>query len=259
MLVVTVIRNAETRSLVRMVLDGVGHRVIESSGYPQAQSLLSNGLSPDLLVLESSPASPRETAEYRQLLKSTPKDRICLIMRMHEQGLREEAFELGIKHCLMKPLTSRDLESMVDELQCSSAHECSGDIVFPFAKHSASIASLPPDMPAVPRLEELGEGRFFLAACPQMLEIYRQVKLLADVDVNVLILGESGTGKEVIAHLIHRYSRRSANRFENVNCAALPEGLLESELFGYRQGAFTGAIRDTPGKFDLANRGTLLS
>ena len=91
-----------------------------------------------------------------------------------------------------------------------------------------------------------------------MLEIHRQVKLLAGVDVNVLILGESGTGKEVIAHLIHRNSQRHREKFLKVNCAALPGDLLESELFGYRQGAFTGAIKDRPGKFEQASGGTLL-
>ena len=89
-------------------------------------------------------------------------------------------------------------------------------------------------------MEELGDGRYFFAASPSMLKIHRQVGLLADVDAPVLILGESGTGKEVIAHLIHKHSRRAHHRFVNVNCAALPADLLESELFGYRQGAFTG-------------------
>jgi transcriptional regulator with GAF, ATPase, and Fis domain len=90
-----------------------------------------------------------------------------------------------------------------------------------------------------------------------MLEIHRQAKLLAGADLNVLILGESGTGKEVIAHLIHKHSRRARYKLQKVNCAALPEQLLESELFGHRKGAFTGAIKDTRGKFEQANHSTL--
>jgi DNA-binding NtrC family response regulator len=110
----------------------------------------------------------------------------------------------------------------------------------------------------VPLVEELGEHGFFLAAAPRMLEIHHQAKLIADADVNVLILGESGTGKEVVARLIHQYSQRSSHKFLKVNCAALPADLLESELFGHQKGAFTGAFKDTAGKFEQANGGTLL-
>jgi transcriptional regulator with PAS, ATPase and Fis domain len=91
-----------------------------------------------------------------------------------------------------------------------------------------------------------------------MLEIYRQVRLIAEVNVPVLILGETGTGKEVVARLIHKLSQRSGERLLNVNCAALPTELMESELFGHRQGAFTGALRDQRGMLEKANRGTLL-
>ena len=74
----------------------------------------------------------------------------------------------------------------------------------------------------------------------------------------MLLLGESGTGKEVLAHLIHKYSTRANRVFMKVNCAAVPNELLESELFGYEPGAFTGANKSKPGKFELCNKGTLL-
>ena len=77
-------------------------------------------------------------------------------------------------------------------------------------------------------------------------------------DIPVLILGESGTGKEVAAMLIHKLSARSQRSFLKVNCAAMPADLLESELFGYEQGAFTGAIKSKPGKFEICNNGTIL-
>jgi two-component system, NtrC family, response regulator AtoC len=241
-----------------MVLEGAGHRLIESRDCSQALLLLSNGLDPDLLLVESTPANSLETEQLRQLLNDKRKHEICMILGMGELAQRREAAERGVKRFLTKPVTRGDLESMIGALNPHVPQGLYGNTVVPSADSAKQARRMTTDAPAFLRLEELGEGRFFLGASPQMLEIYRQVKLLADVDVNVLILGESGTGKEVIAHLIYKHSRRSSNRFENVNCAALPEGLLESELFGCRKGAFTGAIRDTPGKFELANRGTLL-
>jgi transcriptional regulator with GAF, ATPase, and Fis domain len=85
-----------------------------------------------------------------------------------------------------------------------------------------------------------------------------QVELVAPADSTVLLIGETGTGKELIARIIHERSRRHAQPFVAVNCAALPESLVESELFGYEKGAFTGAVTRTAGKFELADRGTIL-
>ena len=257
LLVLTVIRNPETRSLVKVVLQGAGHRVIESGEFSQAQSLLSNGLAPDLLLIESTPQGPSETVHFRQLLKSASKQNICLLMGMAEHTIRKEASDLGIRHFLMKPVTRGDIESMIDGL-IHPAAEFHGEAVFPAMEASTPALAGTAQTATVPLLEELGDNRFFLAASPSMLEIHRQVKLLAGVDVTVLLLGESGTGKEVIAHLIHKHSRRGRHKFLNVNCAALPADLLESELFGHQQGAFTGAIKDRAGKFEQANRGTLL-
>jgi len=92
----------------------------------------------------------------------------------------------------------------------------------------------------------------------QMLKILEKVKLIAQSDSTVLVQGESGTGKELIAKIIHRYGHRANNSFIAVNCAALPESLLESEMFGHEKGAFTGAITRRIGKFEQAHRGTLL-
>jgi two-component system response regulator AtoC len=105
--------------------------------------------------------------------------------------------------------------------------------------------------------EALTDDISFLAASPQMLKIRQQVLQIAPVDVPVFISGESGVGKEVIARMIHLRSTRAQQHFVKVNCAALPGELLESELFGFEQGAFTGAVRAKPGKFELANKGTI--
>lgn len=258
LVILAVIRSAETRSLVRMILEGAGHRIIESGGYEQARLLLCNGLDPDLLLVESINAGPSEAAQLHQLLKSASVRSICLILGIGEQTLRKEASELEIQRFLTKPVTRRDLESIIDGLTHPIEHWAARDTVSISPRTVQHELSIPAHMPTVLHVEELGDDRYFLAASPNMVEIHRRAKLLANADVNVLILGESGTGKEVIAQLIHKHSRRSQYKFQKVNCAALPEDLLESELFGYRQGAFTGAIKDRPGKFEQAQHSTLL-
>jgi two-component system response regulator AtoC len=90
-----------------------------------------------------------------------------------------------------------------------------------------------------------------------MVRIRQQILQIAPVDVPVFICGESGVGKEVVARMIHLRSKRRNQQFVKVNCAALPGELLESELFGFEQGAFTGAVRSKPGKFEMANKGTI--
>lgn len=93
---------------------------------------------------------------------------------------------------------------------------------------------------------------------PSMRQVLTVAQNVAPSRATILIMGESGTGKEVLAQYIHEKSQRSKERFVAVNCAALPEGLLESELFGFEKGAFTGATQAKPGKFELADRGTFL-
>ncbi|MCW5939714.1 MAG: sigma-54-dependent Fis family transcriptional regulator [Fimbriimonadaceae bacterium] len=97
----------------------------------------------------------------------------------------------------------------------------------------------------------------FIAESPLMMEVLETVRQVADSRATVLVTGESGTGKEVVAKLIHELSPRSQEAFVAVSCAALPESLLESELFGYEKGAFTGATGSKLGRFELADKGTL--
>jgi formate hydrogenlyase transcriptional activator len=107
---------------------------------------------------------------------------------------------------------------------------------------------------------EIREAHTFgdiIGADPSMIEVLRQAELVAPADTTVLLLGETGTGKELIARLLHERSPRRSRPFVPVNCAALPEALVESELFGHERGAFTGAISRKSGKFEIANGGTL--
>ena len=94
-------------------------------------------------------------------------------------------------------------------------------------------------------------------SCENMQEVYRKVKTVADKTANVLLTGETGVGKNIIARLIHEHSRRRENPFVAIHCGAIPENLIESELFGHEKGSFTGAIKRKIGKFELAHGGTI--
>ncbi|MEO6418382.1 MAG: sigma-54-dependent Fis family transcriptional regulator, partial [Polyangiaceae bacterium] len=106
---------------------------------------------------------------------------------------------------------------------------------------------------------ELKDKRFgeIIGVCPSMMEVFRKLQKVSTTDISVLITGETGTGKELIARELHRRSNRANGPFVVINCGAIPENLIESELFGHVKGAFTGAVGSRPGKFQVADKGTL--
>jgi PAS domain S-box-containing protein len=127
-------------------------------------------------------------------------------------------------------------------------------------KLAGVIASFRDQSDLIALQEQLGDIQGFsgiIGQDPKMLQVYRQIQDLSSNDYPVCITGETGTGKELVAAAIHRESRLGRGPFVPVNCAALPEGILESELFGHVKGAFTGAVRDKKGRFELAKNGTL--
>ena len=119
---------------------------------------------------------------------------------------------------------------------------------------------LPPDPDLIAAILEAaaGEAHTLIARDPAMLAVLKRAEQIAPAEASVLILGQSGTGKEVLARHLHRRSRRALGPFVALNCAAIPENLLESELFGHEKGAFSGAVARRIGKFEAANGGTLL-
>ncbi|MCB0325855.1 MAG: sigma-54-dependent Fis family transcriptional regulator, partial [Bdellovibrionales bacterium] len=157
-----------------------------------------------------------------------------------------QAIKLGAVDYLNKPFDVDELVSLIEETLKSGAQGRSSPTKVQTFEHSRS------DLPAM-------EGDFgsMVGQHPLMGELYQKVDQLARRDTTILITGESGTGKELIAREIHRRSSRVDGPFIALNCAAIPETLIESELFGHEKGAFTHAVEKRIGHFELANGGTL--
>lgn len=143
----------------------------------------------------------------------------------------EIVIRLGVRAIVMKPFTGDDVERAIEEHLTATE------------KKVAATEAL--------REVPLNESHSFVRSSKRMRDLEAQAALVARADIPLLILGESGTGKEILALYTHKMSSRSQNIFLKVNCAAVPADLLESELFGYEQGAFTGAVKTKPGKFEI--------
>jgi two-component system nitrogen regulation response regulator GlnG len=150
-----------------------------------------------------------------------------------------EAMRQGAYDYLLKPLDVQKLDRVIGEALN----------VARLMREPAVVAETPPD--------DDQQGEAILGSCPAMCEVYKAIGRVAAQDVPVLITGESGTGKELVARAIYQHGPRAKAPFLALNCAAIPENLLESELFGHEKGAFTGADRRRIGKFEQVSSGTL--
>ncbi len=172
----------------------------------------------------------------RKVKKKSPETNVVIITAYGTVPSAVEAMREGAIDYLLKPFSSEDVEGVVGRAFSESKN------------HGLKETGYE---------GELDSGKI-ITEDPQMLRILALVRNVAPSKATVLIQGESGTGKELIAQFVHGNSTRRTKPFVAVNCAALPEGLLESELFGHEKGAFTGAVAKRIGKFELANHGTLL-
>ena len=190
---------------------------------------------PDLIILDIH--MPGRTGleglpEFKQLLPDAP---IIMITAFHDMDSTIKAMQLGASDYIHKPIN-------IDELD------------------NAIITSLMSASPADTDMElkdTLLLSGTMVGSSHEMKEIYKTIGMVAPKPVTVLITGESGTGKELVARAIHKASQSASGPFVAINCAALVESLLESDLFGHEKGAFTGASSRQAGKFALANNGTI--
>ena len=187
------------------------------------------------------PPHPDDPTEGLQLLDEihamAPDTKVIVLTGQNDQQNALKAIALGAHDFCAKPFEPEFLTWTID--QAFRVHDLQEE------NRRLLIAQHPPELSGI------------ITRDPEMLRICRTVEKLAPTFATVLILGESGTGKELVARALHDLSPRRGQRFVAINCAAIPENLLESELFGYERGAFTGAAKQTLGKIETAHRGTL--
>jgi two-component system response regulator AtoC len=223
---------------LRTVLDADSYHVDTARTGSEAIARVQQDPPPDVVLLDVLMPEIDGLRTLELLRQARPGLKVVMLSCCSDPPKVVQAIRLGAVDYLTKPFQLNDLEAVIE--------------------HSLNPRTIPSEASEVTEIEELGDGLCFIAASPAMRKIRAQVDQVANVNVPVLLLGESGTGKEIVARLIHQRSLRASRSFMKVNCAALPPDLLESELFGYEVGAFTGATRSKPGKFELCDKGTFL-
>ncbi|HLE35705.1 MAG TPA: sigma-54 dependent transcriptional regulator [Candidatus Acidoferrales bacterium] len=226
------------RKYLQTLLEVDGFEVESLPSGKEALERLGTGHRPDFIILDVLMPELNGLETLQQMMQLDRKLNIIMLSCSNEVGTVVEAIRLGAHDYLTKPFEKTELDAAL--LKCRQKRQLRAE--------NEALREY---------CDALTEDLSFLAASPQMVRIRQQILQIAPVDVPVFICGESGVGKEVVARMIHLRSQRRTQPFVKVNCAALPGELLESELFGYEQGAFTGAVRAKPGKFELANKGTI--
>jgi two-component system nitrogen regulation response regulator GlnG len=195
---------------------------------------LAREYAPDVIVLDLQLPDRSGLEVFRDIQSQDPKRPVIFITAHGTTEAAIDAMKNGAFDYLVKPVDLERLSQILDR-----------------AFEAARFMHVPAVLPA----EDAGDR--IVGRSPVIQEMCKAIGRIAPQDVNVLILGESGTGKELVARALYHNSRRADQPFLVINCAAIPENLLESELFGHEQGAFTGAARRRIGKFEQCNAGTL--
>jgi len=224
------------RLMVRVVLGDAGFRVLEAdNGSSGLATLRSKPV--DVILLDMRMPGMSGLDVLQKMHEEAMTTPVIMLTAFGNVGSAVEAMKIGAWDYLTKPTDNDELLAVV-------------------RKAAEHVRLTRENRDLKKQIGQLRDTRII----GNSAEIRRVVELIEQVgpsEANVLILGESGTGKELVAQQLHEKSTRSAGPLVKVNCAALPENLLESELFGYVRGAFTGAVQDKPGRFQLAGGGTL--
>jgi len=219
---------------VRMILEYEGYEVLEASSGPEGVTMAERE-SPDLVFLDVKMPGMDGLEALQRIKASNETVPIVIISGHGTVSTAVEATKAGAFDFIEKPLASeRVLVTIRNALDQTRLRDENKSL-----KRAAEV-----------RHQMVGES-------PALRQVWDAIKRAAPTNATVLLLGESGSGKELVARSIHRNSLRSRERFVQVNCAAIPEELIESELFGHEKGSFTGATEKQIGKFEQADRGTI--
>ncbi len=219
------------RAELRRLLNGSGHEVVEVGSVPEALAVLAGG-PPDLLITDVRlPGAPGT-----QLIEAAGGAPVLVMTSYATVRSAVDAMKLGAAEYVSKPFDLDEFLAIVERLLAGGRR------------------SAPPAAAANSGSEPVGK---LIGQSPAMSEVFAQIRKVAPSDTTVLVLGESGTGKELVARELHAQSKRRSRPFVAINCAQIPENLVESELFGHEQGAFSGALTASSGVFDAADGGTL--
>ncbi len=227
----------DTLKILGQALTAAGYRVLSARNGAQALDLVDQN-EVDLLLTDLIMPGMDGMALTREVKHRHPAVVVMLITAFASIETAVEAMRAGAFDYITKPVILDELQVKVEKAleQCRMRQEL-GDL-----KDRLSRAQAPPNL---------------IGVSPRMRQVFQMVGLVAGRDVPVVLTGESGTGKELVARAIHSMSRRAGRLFVPINCGAVPETLLESELFGYVKGAFTGATTSKRGLFEEADGGTL--
>ncbi len=217
-----------------------GYEVLQAGDRAKAMAQVRRH-EPQLITLDLGlPPDPANASEglalLEEILSVAPRTKVIVVTGNDEREHALQAIAQGAYDFYVKPVDAQALRLIVDR--------------------AARLYELEAENRRLSRNAEQ-PLRGLITTDPGMMKVCRMIERVAPSDATVLLFGESGTGKEILARALHQLSPRAKERFVAINCAAIPENLLESELFGYEKGAFTGATRQTMGKIERANNGTL--
>ena len=222
------------RHSFRKLLTDASTQVVTAGSLAEAR-IAYDAERPDVVILDLQLPDGSGFVFFEEIRARDPRRPVVFITAQGTTDTAIEAMKHGAFDYLTKPI---DLQRL--------------GVLLPQAFEAARLMNVPAELPGDAAAERI------LGRSPAIQEMCKSIGRLAAQDVNVLIVGESGTGKELVARALYHHSRRSDKPFLAINCAAMPESLVESELFGHEQGAFTGAHRQRIGKFEQCDGGTML-